>query len=107
MNKSLMGLPGAAHLPTKTLAKLSVAAVAVAVAGLLSGCDASKATEEAQKSAAKLPKGFVQVKPESVKMLEIAPVADPQGLQIAWLPRMWRLSKIVWPPPPCRFPHVS
>ena len=86
MNKSLMGLPGAAHLPTKTLAKLSVAAVAVAVAGLLSGCDASKATEEAQKSAAKLPKGFVQVKPESVKMLEIAPVADPQGLQIAWAP---------------------
>lgn len=86
MNKSLVGLPAAAHLPTKTVAKLSVAAVAVAVAGLLSGCDASKATEGAPKAAAALPKGFLQVKPESVKMLEIAPVADPQGTQIAWAP---------------------
>ncbi|MEG2975591.1 MAG: biotin/lipoyl-binding protein, partial [Comamonas sp.] len=86
MNKSLVGLPAAAHLPTKTVAKLSVAAVAVAVAGLLSGCDASKATEGAPKAAAALPKGFLQVKPESVKMLDIAVVTDPQGLQMAWAP---------------------
>ena len=86
MNKSLVGLPAAAHLPTKTVAKLSVAAVVVAVAGLLSGCDASKATEGAHNTAAALPKGFLQIKPESVKMLEIAAVTDPQGLQMAWAP---------------------
>jgi cobalt-zinc-cadmium efflux system membrane fusion protein len=34
---------------------------------------------------AQLPKGFIQVKPESVKMLEIAPVADPR-VQMAWAP---------------------
>ena len=69
MNKSLVGLPGAAHLPNWTWARLPVVAAAIAVAGLLGGCDASKATEEAKKPVAQLPKGFIQVKPESVKML--------------------------------------
>ncbi|MBV8248742.1 MAG: efflux RND transporter periplasmic adaptor subunit [Comamonas sp.] len=80
MNKSLAGLP------SWTLARMSMGAAAIAVAGLMAGCNASKATEEPQKPAAQLPKGFLQVKPESVKMLEIAPVADPQGLQMAWAP---------------------
>ncbi len=68
------------------LARLSVGAAAIAVAGLMTGCDVSKATEEPVVKAAQLPKGFIQVKPESVKMLEIAPVADPQGTQMAWAP---------------------
>jgi len=86
MYKSLVRQPGAAHLPNWTLARLPVMAAAIAVAGLLLGCDASRATEEAQKPVAQLPKGFIQVKPASVKMLEIAPVANPQGLQMAWAP---------------------
>ena len=61
-------------------------AVVLALAGLTAGCDASKATPEPSKQAAPLPKGFIQVKPESLKMLEIVPVADPQGLQMAWAP---------------------
>ena len=85
MNKSLVKLVGAGGMPW-AVAKMSMSAVAIAVAALTAGCDASKATEEPRKQAAQLPKGFIQVKPESVKMLEIAAVADPQGVQMAWAP---------------------
>ena len=80
MNKSLIVRQGAQSQPLWNTARLSAMALAVGAAVLLSACDASNATSEPQKQAAKLPKGFIQVKPESVKMLEIAPVADPQGL---------------------------
>lgn len=86
MIKSFVGLPGAARSTHLKWARLSMAATAIAVAGLLGGCDASKASEDAQKKSAPLPQGYVQVKPESLKMLEIAPVADPQGVQMAWAP---------------------
>jgi cobalt-zinc-cadmium efflux system membrane fusion protein len=85
MNKSLVKLAEAGGMPW-AVAKMSMGAVAIAVAALTAGCDASKATEEPRKQAAQLPKGFIQVKPESVKMLEIAAVADPQGVQMAWAP---------------------
>ena len=61
-------------------------AMVLSAAALLSGCEASNASQEAAKPAAALPKGMVRVKPESLKMLEIAPVADPQGTPMAWAP---------------------
>lgn len=86
MNKCLVGRPGAQSLSMWNASRLSAVALLLGAAVLVSGCDASNATSEPQKQAAQLPKGFIQVKPESVKMLEIAPVADPQGLQMAWAP---------------------
>lgn len=86
MSKSLVGWPAVEKLSKWNAARLSAVALVVGTAALMSGCDASNATPEPQKKAEQLPKGFIRVKPESVKMLEIAPVADPQGVQIAWAP---------------------
>lgn len=86
MNKNLVGLPGSAYLQNGSLAKMPLVVAALAIATVLAGCDVSKATEEKQTLAEPLPKGFIHVKPESVKMLDIAAVADPQGVQLAWAP---------------------
>ena len=86
MNRILNGWPVAQRRPVWGVSRQTAAVLALGVAALLSACDASNATSEPQKQAAKLPKGFIQVRAESIKMLEIAPVADPQGLQIAWAP---------------------
>src|SRR2546427_12516283 len=54
---------------------------------LVAGCDASKASAQNEPAAqAPAPAGVVRVKPESLKMLDIAVVADPQGTQMAWAP---------------------
>lgn len=86
MNKNLVGLPGSAYLQNGSLAKMPLVVAALAIATVLAGCDVSRATEEKQTLAEPLPKGFIHVKPESVKMLDIAAVADPQGVQMAWAP---------------------
>ena len=86
MNKNLVGLPGSAYLQNGSLAKMPLVVAALALATVLAGCDVSRATEEKQTLAEPLPKGFIHVKPESVKMLDIAAVADPQGVQMAWAP---------------------
>lgn len=86
MNKNLVGLPGSAYLQNGSLAKMPLVVAALALATVLAGCDVSRATEEKQTLAEPLPKGFIHVKPESVKMLDIAVVADPQGVQMAWAP---------------------
>ena len=86
MNKNLVGLPGSAYLQNWSLAKMPVVVTALAIAAVLAGCDVSRATEEKQTLAEPLPKGVIHVKPESVKMLDIAAVADPQGVQMAWAP---------------------
>ena len=86
MNKNLVGLPGSAYLQNGSLAKMPLVVAALAIAIVLAGCDVSRATEEKQTLAEPLPKGFIHVKPESVKMLDIAAVADPQGVQMAWAP---------------------
>nr|WP_245587233.1 efflux RND transporter periplasmic adaptor subunit [Comamonas composti] len=65
----------------------TVAACAAAVVWGLAGCNASQAQAEA--AAVKqepLPQGVVQLQPESLKMLDIAEVAEPQGTQMAWAP---------------------
>ena len=86
MNKNLVGLPGSAYLQNGSLTKMPLVVAALAIATVLAGCDVSRATEEKQTLAEPLPKGFIHVKPESVKMLDIAAVADPQGVQMAWAP---------------------
>lgn len=86
MNKNLVGLPGSAYLQNGLLTKMPLVVAALAIATVLAGCDVSRATEEKQTLAEPLPKGFIHVKPESVKMLDIAAVADPQGVQMAWAP---------------------
>lgn len=86
MNKNLVGLPGSAYLQNGSLAKMPLVVAALAIATVLAGCDVSRATEEKQTLAELLPKGFIHVKPESVKMLDIAAVADLQGVQMAWAP---------------------
>lgn len=86
MNKNLVGLPGSAYLQNGSLAKMPLVVAALAIATVLAGCDVSRATEEKQTLAEPLPKGVIHVKPESVKMLDIAAVADPQGVQMAWAP---------------------
>lgn len=86
MNKNLLGLPGSAYLQNGLLTKMPLVVAALAIATVLAGCDVSRATEEKQTLAEPLPKGFIHVKPESVKMLDIAAVADPQGVQMAWAP---------------------
>lgn len=86
MNKNLVGLPGSAYLLNGSLAKMPLVVAALAIAIVLAGCDVSRATEEKQTLAEPLPKGFIHVKPESMKMLDIAAVADPQGVQMAWAP---------------------
>lgn len=86
MNKNLVGLPGSAYLQNGSLAKMPLVVAVLAIATVLAGCDVSRATEEKQTLAEPLPKGFIHVKPESVKMLDIAAVADPQGVQMAWAP---------------------
>ena len=86
MNKNLVGLPGSAYLQNGSLTKMPLVVAALAIATVLAGCDVSRATEEKQTLAELLPKGFIHVKPESVKMLDIAAVADPQGVQMAWAP---------------------
>ena len=80
MNNQLMG--------GKAAPRFSWAATVVllAMAGVLAGCDASKAAEESRPPAPKLAPGQVQIKPESLKMLDIAAVADPQGVQMSWAP---------------------
>lgn len=64
----------------------AIAAAVISATALLAGCGASTAAQEAPKPAEQLPRNVIQVKPESLKMLEIAPVADPQGVQTAWAP---------------------
>ena len=86
MNKNLVGLPGSVYLQNGSLTKMPLVVAALALATVLAGCDVSRATEEKQTLAEPLPKGFIHVKPESVKMLDIAAVADPQGVQMAWAP---------------------
>lgn len=86
MNKNLLGLPGSAYLQNGSLTKMPLVMAALAIATVLAGCDVSRATEEKQTLAEPLPKGVIHVKPESVKMLDIAAVADPQGVQMAWAP---------------------
>lgn len=86
MNKNLVGWPGSAYLQNGSLTKMPLVVAALAIATVLAGCDVSRATEEKQTLAEPLPKGFIHVKPESVKMLDIAAVADPQGVQMAWAP---------------------
>lgn len=83
MNKRFAIQPKPAYLP-----KLATAAavIAISMTGLLAGCDSSNAKQEVAKPAAPLPKGIIQVKPESLPMLEIAPVSDPKGVQMAWAP---------------------
>lgn len=75
-----------AGLPSSARFSLVTAAAVIAAASLLAGCDASKASEETKQPPARLAAGMVQVKPESLKMLDIAAVADPQGVQMAWAP---------------------
>ena len=73
---------------TKGAGRLSVVGslVVLACAAMLSGCDASNAAEAAKPAEAPLARGMVKVKPESLKMLDIAAVADPQGVQLSWAP---------------------
>jgi cobalt-zinc-cadmium efflux system membrane fusion protein len=81
MIKTLAGLHTAARLP------VACACAAIAAACVLAGCDASKASAQNEPAAqAPAPAGVVRVKPESLKMLDIAVVADPQGTQMAWAP---------------------
>ncbi|TDF30567.1 efflux RND transporter periplasmic adaptor subunit [Delftia tsuruhatensis] len=81
MIKTLAGLPTAARFPAAS------ACAVIAVACLVAGCDASKASAQNEPAAqAPAPAGVVRVKPESLKMLDIAAVADPQGTQMAWAP---------------------
>lgn len=83
MKQRIAVLSKTAHIP------VWLGSVALAVSVLLAGCNDSKAAKDAGepgKPVAQLPKGMVQLKPESLKMLEIAPVADPQGVQMAWAP---------------------
>ncbi|CAB5706728.1 Cation efflux system protein CzcB [Delftia tsuruhatensis] len=81
MIKTFTGLQMAARFPVASLC------AAVAAACVLAGCDASKASDQAKPVAqAARAEGVVQVKPESLKMLNIAVVADPQGTQMAWAP---------------------
>lgn len=75
-----------AGLPSSARFSLVTAAAVIAAASLLAGCDASKASEDTKQQPARLAAGMVQVKPESLKMLDIAAVADPQGVQMAWAP---------------------
>ncbi|MCP4516677.1 MAG: efflux transporter periplasmic adaptor subunit, partial [Delftia sp.] len=81
MIKTFAGLPKAARFPAAS------ACAVIAVACLVAGCDASKASAQNEPAAqAPAPAGVVRVKPESLKMLDIAVVADPQGTQMAWAP---------------------
>lgn len=86
MKKSLAAFARAAHKPERTQFRLAMGIATLAVAALVSACDSSAAKDDAAKPAADLPKGVLQVKPESLKMLEIAVVADPTGAQMAWAP---------------------
>lgn len=86
MKKSLAAFARAAHMPERAQFRLAIGVAAMAVAALLAACDSSNAREDAPKPAAALPKGVLQVRPESMKMLEIAVVADPTGAQTAWAP---------------------
>lgn len=81
MIKTFAGLQTAARLPAASLC------VAIAAACALAGCDEPKAPAQPEpaKPAARA-SGVVQIKPESLKMLEIAAVADPQGTPMAWAP---------------------
>lgn len=86
MKKSLAACSQAAHAPQRAKFRSAIGMAAFAAAVLVTGCDASRATQDVSKPAAELPKGVVHVRPESLKMLEIAVVADPTGLQMAWAP---------------------